>query len=423
MAMSQKKVLFFIYRLYGGGAERVVSNLSLALGCKYDIKIAIYDLEERTYPYEGELIRIKLPFSENPVHNNSIQRAIRFFILITKLSKLKRDNKIDISVSFGEQANIINVLSKKKERIYISMRTTLSKELQNRAKKKILTALIKRLYNRAKAIVVPSALAAIDLEQSFGVRKNKLEIIHNYIDSVAINQLSNEPISDTDLSRLFRQKILLNVGRITPAKGQWLLLRLFKRIKERIPDARLVIIGEGESENHFKVKLLDYAANLGLKLYDRTINDKFSLDSDVFLLGFDSNPFKYMKQSQLLVFSSTFEGFPNTIIEAMQSELPVIAADCQSGPREIIAPNTDPSKHTSITEFHCSGILAPSLPSSSIDDPVDDSIIIEWEKAIMTLLDNEDLRKKYIRKGIERATAFEKEIILKKWESLLELQN
>ena len=419
----QRNILFFIYRLYGGGAERVVSNLSMALGDNYNIKIIIYDLEEKTYPYKGELIRIKLPFSKNPVHNNSIQRTIRFFMLITKLRKLKRDNKIDISVSFGEQANIINVLSKKKEHIYLSMRTTLSKEMQNRPKKRILTGLIKRLYNRAEAIVVPSALAANDLEQSFDVRKNKLEIIHNYVDSVAINKLSDEPISDTELFSLFRQKILLNVGRITPAKGQWLLLHLFKKLKERIPEARLVIIGEGESERHFKMKLVNYAAKLDLKLYDRTAADKFSLDHDVFLLGFDSNPFKYMKQSQLLVFSSTFEGFPNTIIEAMQSGLPVIAADCQSGPREIIAPDTDPSKHTSITEFHCSGVLAPSLPTSSIDDPVDDSIMIEWENAIITLLDNQELRNKYIQNGIERATAFEKEIILKKWESLLQLES
>lgn len=419
----RKNVLFFIYRLYGGGAERVVSNLSIALGDKYNIKIAIYDMEAKTYPYNGELIRIKLPFSTNPAHNNSIQRTIRFFILITKLRKLKRNNEIDISVSFGEQANIINVLSQKKERIYLSMRTTLSKEMQNRPKKKILTGLIKRLYNRAEAIIVPSALAASDLEQSFDVRKSKLEIIHNYVDSVAINKLSNEPISETELSSLFRQKILLNVGRITPAKGQWLLLHLFKNLKGRYPETRLVIIGEGESEQHFKMKLVNYAAKLGLKLYDRSAADKFSLDHDVFLLGFDSNPFKYMKQSQLLVFSSTFEGFPNTIIEAMQSGLPVIAADCQSGPREIIAPDTDPSKHTSITEFHWSGILTPSLPSSSIDDPVDDSIIIEWKKAIITLLNNEELRNNYIQNGVERATAFEKEIILKKWESLLQLES
>ena len=420
--MPRKNILFFIYRLYGGGAERVVSNLSMALGDNYNIKIATYDIEEKTYPYKGELIHIKLPFSKNPADNNSIQRTIRFFILITKLRRLKRDNKIDISVSFGEQANIINVLSKNKERTYLSMRTTLSKEMQHRPKKKILTGLIKRLYNRAEAIVVPSALAASDLEQFFDVRKSKLEIIHNYVDSVAINKLSGETISDIDLSLLFRQQILLNVGRITPAKGQWLLLHLFKNLKERYPNTRLVIIGEGESERHFKTKLFNYAVKLGLKLYDNTTPNKFTLDHDVFFIGFHSNPFKYMKQSQLLVFSSTFEGFPNTIIEAMQSGLPVIAADCQSGPREIIAPDTDPSKHTSITEFHDTGILAPALDSSSIDKAVDNSIIIEWEKAIITLLDNEQLRNKYIRNGIERATAFEKEIILKKWEALLQLE-
>lgn len=61
-----KNVLFFIYRLYGGGAERVVSNLSLALANEYNVKIVIYSNEEKTYPYDGQLIRIKLPFFQRP---------------------------------------------------------------------------------------------------------------------------------------------------------------------------------------------------------------------------------------------------------------------------------------------------------------------------------------------------------------------
>jgi hypothetical protein len=57
--------------------------------------------------------------------------------------------------------------------------------------------------------MVPSALAASDLEQSFDVRKNKLEIIIIMYDSVAINKLSDEPISDTDLSVYFVKKYCL----------------------------------------------------------------------------------------------------------------------------------------------------------------------------------------------------------------------
>ena len=77
--LFRKNILFIIYRLYGGGAERVVSNLSMALGDKYNVKITIYDIEEKTYPYKGELIRIKLPFSKDPVpdHQEAHRKAGR----------------------------------------------------------------------------------------------------------------------------------------------------------------------------------------------------------------------------------------------------------------------------------------------------------------------------------------------------------
>jgi glycosyltransferase involved in cell wall biosynthesis len=414
-----QNLLFLIYRLYGGGAERVVSNLSQALNDDFNIKIATYSEEEKTYTYNGELLRIKLPFSKNVTKNNKAQRAIRFFILIYKLRKLKRLHQIDKSISFGEQANIINLLSKRDENVIISMRTTLSKEMKIAPRVRILSKLIKRLYNYADRIIVPSRLAAHDLIQLFDVDKTKVQIIYNYIDPKVINKLSKESIADLDLSNLFKKKILLNVGRITPAKGQWLLFHVFKRLKNYYPDCRLVIIGEGESEAEFKIILEKHADELGIKLYDYTKDETFSLDYDVYLLGFDSNPFRFMKHAKLLVFPSTFEGFPNTIIEAMESNLAVVAADCQSGPREILAPGTVPSNHTRKVDFAPFGVLVPSLPTSSIEDPIEEIIIDEWEKAICTLMDNNELRQKYIVEGAKRATDFEQQIILKQWKELL----
>jgi glycosyltransferase involved in cell wall biosynthesis len=139
----------------------------------------------------------------------------------------------------------------------------------------------------------------------------------------------------------------------------------------------------------------------------------------VYLLGFDSKPFRFLKHAELLVFPSTFEGFPNTIIEAMESNLAVVAADCQSGPREILAPGTVPSNHTRKVDFAPFGVLVPSLPTSSIEDPIEEIIIDEWEKAICALMDNNELRQKYIVEGAKRATDFEQQIILKQWKELL----
>lgn len=415
-----ENILFFIYRLYGGGAERVVSNLSQALSDRYNITIAVFSDEEKTYPYNGDLVRIRLPYSKNPSKNNQFKRMIRFFVLVKELRKLKKRKDINVSISFSEQANIINVLSRMKDRICISMRTTLSKEINNARKMRVLSGFVKNLYHRADVVIVPSELAAIDLAKFFRVDKERLKVIYNYIDPVLVNKLAGEPISNQNFANLFRHKILLNVGRITPAKGQWLLFHVIKKIKHRFPDHKLVIIGEGESERDFRSALIQYGKALGLKLYDHQEEiENFHLEYDVYLLGFDSNPFRYMRQAQLLVFPSTFEGFPNVIIEAMESRLAIVAADCQSGPREILAPDTDPAHHTSKVVFAPYGVLAPALPTSSINDPVEPEIIEEWEKAIIALLDDNNLREQYISRGLERAADFERRIILSQWEKLI----
>jgi Glycosyltransferase len=413
-------VLLFIYRLNGGGAERVVSNLSFALEEKHNVTIAIYSSEKVQYPYKGKLIKIQLPYSSDILHNNIFKRFLRFILLIYKLRRIKRQYRINISISFGEQASIINILSRSGERIILSIRTTLSKYLQMSPKTKALTLFFKYLYNHSNLIIVPSKVAAKDLIENFRIREEKITVIYNYINSEAIKKLAFEEFDDPNLISLFNYRILLNVGRISPAKGQWLLFHLIKRLRSKYSDIKLVIIGDLKSEVDFKYKLESYGRALGLTIYDKSNKEmQFSLEYDVFLLGFETNPFKYLSKSELLVFPSTFEGFPNTLIEAMESGLPVISSDCQSGPREIIAPETDPTKHTLKTEMHQCGILAPSLPSSSIEDPINETIIYEWEYAINMLLKNNELRISYKNEGFKRAIYFEQNTILKSWEKII----
>src|SRR5262249_55985779 len=152
---------------------------------------------------------------------------------------------------------------------------------------------------------------------------------------------AEESISDGLYEKLFQLPILLNVGRITPAKGQWLLFEVLKRIRNQYPTWKLVIIGESDTEGNLKEHLIRLSKDLGLSVYDISQKQVLTLDYDIYLLGFQMNPFKFMRHSKLLVFPSVFEGFPNTVLEAMESGLPVIVADCQSGPREILAHETD----------------------------------------------------------------------------------
>lgn len=415
-----QNVLFFIFRLYGGGAERVVSNLSMAFSEQDNVKVAVYDNQEKTYPYKGDLIRIKLPFSNDPIHNSWWQRVTRLVILIYKVRKIKRQHKIDVAISFAEQANIVNILTRGKSRTVISVRTLLSKELASTPKMKILAHFIRFLYNRAQQIIVPSQLAAQDLQNHFGIEPRKLKVIYNYIEQEKINGMTAETIDDPFLRSLFNRPVLLNVGRITPAKGQWLLFEVMKKIKPLHPDWKLVIIGESETEGNLKTRLLELAGRLDLQIYDSAGGQNASMDYDVYLLGFKANPFRYMRQSRVLVFPSVFEGFPNTVLEAMQSGLPVVVADCLAGPREILAPVSDLATRAVRAELTAFGVLCPALPVADISIPVPSWITEEWIYAIDRIMNENSLRDQFIRQGYARVRDFDKDTILADWKKSID---
>ena len=415
-----QNVLFFIFRLYGGGAERVVSSLTMAFAGQYNIKVAVYDNLEKTYPYNGELIRIRLPFSDDPTHNNKWKRLIRLLVLIYKVRRIKREHKIDIAISFAEQANIVNVLTRGKSKTILSVRTTLSKEIASNPKLSVLGHFIRFLYRRTQYIIVPSQVAAEDLSSSFGIEPDKIKVIYNYIEKDRIAEMASLEIENEFYRRLFLCPVMLNVGRINRAKGQWLLFEVLKKIKVDLPGWKLVILGESEMEGNLKQQLITLAAALGLNLYDSLANQTQSLDYDIYLLGYQTNPFNFMHHSKLLLFPSVYEGFPNTVLEAMQCGLPVIAADCHAGPREILAPDSEVRLSTKSREITRYGVLAPPLPVASIQQGTDGEILDEWAKATVELIHNPSLRKKLIASGYTRVRQFDKDLILKEWKKLFE---
>jgi len=415
-----QNILFFVYRLYGGGAERVVSNLSVAFGDQYQIKIAIYGEQPKSYSHKGELIKIKLPFSNDPTGNGRLKRSVRMVVLIFKLKQLKRKHNIDVAISFGEQPNIINILTRGKRKTILSVRSLLSKEMAIYPKMKILGYFIQLLYNKAYQIIVTSKLAALDLTAHYGVGAGKLKVIYNYINQEEITRLASEPLESDFQRELFQCPVLLNVGRVTPAKGQWLLFRVLVKIKTLHPDYKLVLIGEAETEGNFMDELISLAGELGLKVYDGSRGQEKSVNFDVFFLGFMSNPFKFMTRSKVLVFPSLFEGFPNTILESMQCGLPVISADCHSGPREIMAPESDLQKRINDMEVTDYGILCPVIPDGDHIKPITEEILSAWVNAVDLLANDDELRNRFIHNGYKRVREFDKVEILKQWQSSIE---
>ncbi len=141
---------------------------------------------------------------------------------------------------------------------------------------------------------------------------------------------------------------------------------------------------------------------------NRLISD-LNLENRVFLLGKQKNPYKFLSKADIFLFSSNREGFPNVLVEALTCKLPVISTDCKSGPREILAPdsNIEYSLKDSI-EIANYGILTPT---NSIEKMI---------KAIKILQKNSKLMLEYRKKSLNRAKQFHKNRIVNDFINIIE---
>jgi glycosyltransferase involved in cell wall biosynthesis len=175
---------------------------------------------------------------------------------------------------------------------------------------------LRRWYPGADAIVCVSHGVATDVERLMPRCRELLHCIHNPVASAPVEpSLSLHPWLE-DRSR----PVILGAGRLTAQKGFDSLIRAFAQVQHRPPGPRLLILGEGPDRN----ALLQLADQLGVA-------------SRVALPGFVPNPRAQMAAAAVFVLASRWEGFGNVVVEAMAAGTPVVATDCPSGPREILA--------------------------------------------------------------------------------------
>lgn len=115
--------------------------------------------------------------------------------------------------------------------------------------------------------------------------------------------------------------VILGIGRLARQKNFPLLLQAFARLRQTRP-CRLLVLGEGS--RRARAGLLREAERLGIA-------------SDVRLAGFDPNPHRYLARAALFVLASSWEGASNALLEALACGCPVVATDCPTGPREVLA--------------------------------------------------------------------------------------
>lgn len=375
--MDVKKIVILINSLESGGAERVVSNLLNLWTEEYECYLILI----HNYKFYAIDNRIKVISLDEPKELSGFVKLLRLPILAYKLSKIVKEYKFDNMVSFLTRANYINVLSNIfiKHQTIINERAMPSLQYQYGLNGKINRFLIKSLYPKSDLCLSNSYGNMMDLKNNFNVIK--LSYIHNPFNLEMIEKMSKEKIEIKKKRFTF-----VTVGRLDHGKNHRLIIDAIKDI-----DADLWIIGDGELKEE-------------IEEYIRVQK----LENKVYLLGKKENPFSYISKADCFVFASNHEGFPNVLVEALACELPIISTDCKSGPREILAPNSDINfqikDDIEILEY---GILTP------VKD------IKNMRKALNMILNDESLRKNYKEKAKFRANDFRIEEIIKQYKEIL----
>jgi len=381
--MQNKKIVFLINSLDGGGAERVVSTLLNNLVDSYDCYLIL--LEDKI-SYELDK-RIKVIMLDNSSFTqNGIVKFLSLPLLGYKLSKIIKEYNFTQVVSFLYRSNYINILSKylSKQKVIISERIAPSSMYaDNLLSSKMSKYLIKILYNKADLIIPVSKAIKNDLEINFNI-KTKQIVIYNPYDIDNIVKLSKEDIAiDID-----KKNSIITVGSLGKRKNHQLLINAFSKIDKQM---KLYILGVGEEEKNLK------ELTISLNIQDRVI-----------FLGFDNNPYKYLSKCTIFILSSNSEGFPNVLVEAMICGCSVISTDCLSGPREILAPDSNFSYQLKNNiELVKYGILTPIGNSDNM------------KKAMNLLIQDINLRDTYKQKSLQRVNDLDIKSILEEWEDII----
>lgn len=369
---SQKKHIFFtLSSMYGGGAERVASLLCNHWANKgYEVTLIPTYSGRGRCGYELDPA-VKLDYLADHVRFHKIP-VIGKIIRLLALRKLIKSRKPDVIISFLTDVNIGVLLATRglgisvivSERTYQPM-AELGSFLEN----------LRRItYPWANAVVVQTQESRQWQEKI--TPKAKVHVIPNPLVFPVTNiPPTRAPAEFTQDGYLH----ILAVGRLNQEKRHIDLIHAMAQLIKQSTKIKLIILGEGKERGTLEtaIKTLD-------------------LEQYVNLVGHVGNLHDWYQVADLYVMSSYFEGFPNSLLEAMAYGIPCVSYDCPVGPRSLIKHNVN-------------GLLVPLAEGSN-----------GLATAMHTLIEDSALRDKLGQNALSVRQDLLITTISQKWEELFD---
>lgn len=355
---KRKRICFYINSIRGGGAERVIVNLSKEfVEHGYDVFLITSFRGEWEYNLSNSVHRLSLEGEEleqGKIRRN-LSRIIKLRIILKKVMP-------DYFISFMAEPSVRSIIASTKLPIktLISVRNDPYREYPG----KIGELLRKYIIPKADGCIFQTDDAMQAFPKEF---REKSIVIPNAVKS-EFYKVKRNPVSRT----------IVMCGRLEEQKNYPIVIEAIKKVSEYYPDIRLYIYGDGSLRDKLKEIIYSYG-----------------LIDNIFLMGQSDDIPSVLSKASIYVLSSDYEGMPNALMEALAASVPSISTDCPcGGPKYLIESMKD-------------GILVSVRNSKKLSE------------AILYMLDNPEEAEEMGLKAKEKAEKYREDKIFKKWEEYL----
>lgn len=315
-----RHVVFVLPSLRGGGAERVFLQLANELSKTTKVSLLLF-MEEGPFM---DLVEQRVS-----IHSLAVERARYAY---RKLKKVLLKLNPDVVFSTHDRVNVMLGLMKKSlpnhTKVFLRQTNVLSLYLlsQSNFKRVIKKYFFSYSYQRADAIIAQCQEMKEDLIKTLPQLSKPIHVIYNPINQAFIEQ----SMVEFNPYKSYDEKIIVASGRLSEQKDFRTLIQAFEILHRKDSKTRLFILGDGPLRDDLS----------------RLVND-VKLQNVVHFTGFVNNPYPYYHFADVFVLSSKYEGFPNVLLEALTTNVKVVATNCPTGVKEIM--NQASLSHLTVT--------------------------------------------------------------------------
>lgn len=304
------KILFFIENLSEGGAEKVLRDLVNHMDrTKFDITVqTVWPCDAKKYLAPG--IRYQSIYGSGSKANHLRYRAEAESGLAYRLH-IKDDYDIECAYLEMGPTKVMSASTNRKAKKLAWVHCDLSGKVKDA---EAFVSKSGKQYRRFDEVICVSETARASFRNLFGDDPPS-RVLYNVFDDEGIRRKAQEPL---DIPTEGKNPVVAAVGRLSPEKGYDRLLRVSRRLLDDGVEHDVWLIGDGPERESLERYVRDY------QMSDR-----------VRFLGFQSNPYPYLKAADLGACSSHFEGFSTFAVECMILGKPFVTTEC-SGMREIL---------------------------------------------------------------------------------------